>query len=36
MGEAGRARAYAEFSAPVMIQRYRQLFAELITAGEAE
>jgi rhamnosyl/mannosyltransferase len=36
MGEAGRARAYAEFSAPVMIQRYRQLFAGLVVADEAE
>ncbi len=32
MGEAGRARAYAEFSAPVMIQRYRSLFTKLIEA----
>lgn len=32
MGEAGRARAYAEFSAPVMIQRYRSLFSKLIEA----
>lgn len=32
MGDAGRARAYAEFSAPVMIQRYRSLFSKLIEA----
>jgi rhamnosyl/mannosyltransferase len=35
MGEAGRARAYAEFSAPVMIERYRALFARLIAATPA-
>jgi rhamnosyl/mannosyltransferase len=35
MGEAGRARAYAEFSAPVMIQRYQTLFDSLIRTAAA-